>query len=57
MTVLLNGVLVQNHTPIRHEAGACDFGDPGPLMLQDHNFDGAPVTVMKFRNIWYRPLD
>jgi len=57
VTVLLNGVLVQNHTVIRHETGVCDFGDAGPLMLQDHNFEGAPVTVMRFRNIWYRPLD
>jgi len=57
VTVLLNGVLVQNHTIIRHEPGSCDFGGDGPLMLQDHNFEGAPVTVMRFRNIWYRPLD
>jgi hypothetical protein len=56
VTVLLNGVLVQNHVPIKHEAGACDFGGPGPLMLQDHNFEGAPVTVMRFRNIWLRRL-
>jgi hypothetical protein len=54
VTVLLNGVLVQDHVRIEASA-ACE---PGPLMLQDHSgFEGAPVTEMRFRNLWLRPLD
>jgi hypothetical protein len=60
VTVLLNGVLVQDHTVI-NEASDQQKGQPcresGPLRLQDHSgFSGAPVTVMRFRNIWCRPL-
>jgi hypothetical protein len=31
------------------------IGEPGPLMLQDHEPNG-PKRVMRFRNIWYRPF-
>jgi len=60
VTVLLNGVLVQDHTVINEKSDQ-QKGQPcresGPLKLQDHSgFPGAPVTVMRFRNIWYRPL-
>lgn len=57
LTVLHNGVLVQNHTEL---AGETVFiGPPSytahepalPLMLQDH---GNPVS---YRNIWIRKLD
>jgi hypothetical protein len=56
VTVFLNGVLVQDHTPLegptghmaRSKPGA--LGEVGPLRLQDH---GNPV---RYRNIWYRPL-
>jgi hypothetical protein len=54
LTVLHNGVLIQDNVEIRESRGGCN---PGPLMLQDHNYKGAPVTVMRFRNVWYRPLD
>jgi hypothetical protein len=27
----------------------------GSIMLQDHEVNG-PMTVMRFRNIWFRPL-
>jgi hypothetical protein len=55
ITVLHNGVLVQNHTPIEGSTQYIGFpkyevhGD-GPLMLQDH---GNPVS---YRNIWVRKL-
>jgi len=53
-TVLHNGVLVQDHIPVKGDAttsarfsGAAAVG---PLMLQDH---GNPV---RYRNIWVRKL-
>jgi hypothetical protein len=59
VSVFWNGVLVQDHVTINNVGRGCAvdrIGDPGPLMLQDHNYPGAPFTVMRFRNIWYRPL-
>ncbi len=60
VTVLWNGVLVQDHTPILDSAKACADNkgkDTGPLLLQDHSgFKGAPNTTMRFRNIWIREL-
>lgn len=56
LTVFVNGVLVQDHTPIdgggghRARSKTRPFPDQGPLKLQDH---GNPV---RYRNIWYRPL-
>jgi hypothetical protein len=56
LTVFINGVLVQDHTPLEggggHKARSKDKAWPekGPLKLQDH---GNPV---RYRNIWYRPL-
>jgi len=52
-TVLHNGVLVQDHVPIKAPTVAAAFGGAvveGPLMLQDH---GNPV---RYRNIWIRPI-
>jgi hypothetical protein len=52
-TVLHNGVLVQNHVPIKSSTTAAAFRGAtqlGPLVLQDH---GNPV---RYRNIWIRPL-
>jgi len=55
VTILLNGVLVQDSAPIRFKPGMCS---PGQLRIQDHSgFKDAPLTVMRLRNIWYRPLD
>ena len=55
VTVLLNGVLVQDRSILRFRKGMCE---PAPLMLQDHSgFKGAPDTTMKWRNLWYRPLE
>jgi hypothetical protein len=56
VTVFLNGVLVQDHTPLEGPTGHMArskpgfLGEAGPLKLQDH---GNPV---RYRNIWYRPL-
>jgi 3-keto-disaccharide hydrolase len=60
VTVLHNGVLVQDHTVIHDIGRGCvvdKIGEPGPIMLQDHNYPGAPRTTMRFRNIWLRPLE
>jgi len=56
VTVFLNGVLVQDHTPLEGATGHMKrpspgaFPEVGPLKLQDH---GNPV---RYRNIWYRAL-
>ena len=56
VTVFVNGVLAQDHTPLEGPGGHMrrshvgPFPEKGPLRLQDH---GNPV---RFRNIWYRPL-
>lgn len=56
LTVFVNGVLVQDHTPLEGGGGHKSrsknrpFPEKGPLKLQDH---GNPV---RYRNIWYRPL-
>ncbi|MDD5603091.1 MAG: DUF1080 domain-containing protein [Eubacteriales bacterium] len=56
ITVLFNGVVVQNHTeligPTLYKKTEPYSPHPpvGPLMLQDHN------NPIRFRNIWYRPL-
>lgn len=57
MTVIHNGVVVQYHRqlqgPTQHKRLACyqPQAAVGPLQLQDHN------NPVRFRNIWYRPLD
>ena len=59
LTILQNDVLIQDHVDVEGPTGGGqgDQCQPGPLRLQDHSgFPGAPVTVMKFRNIWFRPL-
>jgi hypothetical protein len=56
VTVLVNGVLVQDHTQLEGGTGhmgrsrPSNLGDKGALRFQDH---GNPV---RFRNVWYRPL-
>jgi len=66
LTLLHNGVLIQDHVPVR---GRKCVADEGPLVLQDHGqyvgrkiatasgiTEGAPDTTVKFRNIWMRRL-
>jgi hypothetical protein len=56
VTMLYNGVLVHNHTPLmgpmvyRALARYAPHGPKGPILLQDH---GDPV---RFRNIWVRMI-
>jgi hypothetical protein len=55
VTVLHNGVLVQNHTQIQGKTewiGAPSYQAHGcaPIQLQDHG------NLVDFRNIWIRPL-
>jgi hypothetical protein len=56
LTVMMNGVVVQDSTPLEggggHKRRSAErpFPEKGPLKLQDH---GNPV---RYRNIWYRPL-
>ena len=56
VTVVHNGVLVQNHFPLRgdtpwhRQPRYVDMGPKGPIGLQAH---GNPV---RFRNIWVREL-
>ncbi len=65
LTLLHNGVLVQDHVPVRSRRCVAE----GPLVLQDHGqfvgrkiatasgvVEGAVDTPMKFRNIWMRRL-
>jgi hypothetical protein len=59
VTVLHNGVLVQDHATILGRTTSSDDTDPcedGPLMLQDHFHPDVKETFMQFRNIWIRPL-
>jgi Domain of Unknown Function (DUF1080) len=59
VTVLYNGVLVQDNVTIRGRTTSSDNTDvceDGPLMLQDHYHPDVKETFMQFRNIWVRPL-
>ena len=59
LTLLHNGVLVQDHvritknTPGSEVKTACD---PGPILLQDHFHPEVKDTLLRFRNLWLRPL-
>lgn len=57
VTVHLNGVLIQDHVSIDASESLGAGCEAGPLRLQDHSgFPQAPVTTMRFRNLWWRPL-
>lgn len=60
ITVLHNGVLVQNHVAIKGDTewiGPSSYKahrEKEPLTIQDHGLDGG--NPASFRNIWIRPL-
>jgi hypothetical protein len=59
ITVIHNGVLVHDRVVPRTRNDLCEPGMTelgGPLMLQDHIPNGGPMTIMRFRNIWFRPI-
>jgi hypothetical protein len=59
ITVIHNGVLTQDRVVPRVRNDLCEPGMTelsGPLMLQDHIPNGGPMTVMRFRNIWFRTI-
>jgi hypothetical protein len=58
VTVIQNGVLLQNHTAILGTTEYIGFPKvvkhgPGPILLQSH---GDPSPPISFRNIWIREL-
>ena len=55
LTLMHNGVLVQDHVPVVPRKG-CD-ASPGSLLLQDHQHPAVAETPMRFRNIWVRELN
>ncbi|MEZ5352548.1 MAG: DUF1080 domain-containing protein [Bryobacteraceae bacterium] len=58
VTAFLNGILVQDHVSIDASEKLGKGCTPGPILLQDHSgFPNAPRTVMRFRNVWLRPLE
>jgi hypothetical protein len=60
LTLLHNGVLVQDNVTVKGAtagSGRSDVCEPAPLMLQDHYHPDVKETFMRFRNVWYRPLE
>ena len=60
LTLLHNGVLVQDNVTVKGPTAGSGRGnvcEPAPLMLQDHFHPDVKETFMRFRNIWYRPLE
>ena len=59
VTIIHNGVLIQNNTEIIGRSESCDFvrdikfHTDGPIKLQSH---GDPSEPISFRNIWIREL-
>ena len=54
MTVLHNGVLVLDNVEIQKSGKSCL--QEGPIVLQDHGPKSGVMTIMRFRNVWFRPL-
>lgn len=60
LTLLHNGVLVQDHVSITKNTPGSESGalcEPGPILLQDHFHPEVKDTLLRFRNIWVRPLE
>lgn len=60
LTLIFNGVLVQDQVPVTKSSGGAvseNLCEAGPLLLQDHSgFKDAPLTELRYRNIWLRRL-
>jgi hypothetical protein len=59
LTLLHNGVLVQDHVTIKTSTPggiSNSLCDAGPILLQDHFHPEAKDTLLRFRNIWVRPI-
>ncbi len=59
LTLLHNGVLVQDHFPIQKATPGATYPnvcEDGPIELQDHHHPDVKETFLRFRNVWYRPL-
>jgi hypothetical protein len=60
LTLLHNGVLVQDHVTIKgvtYGGSNAHNCETGPLRLQDHYDTKVGDTPVRYRNIWYRPLE
>ena len=60
VTVLHNGVLIQDHFALEGPTPGGTGGDPcepGPILLQDHIHQDVKETPLRFRNIWVRELE
>src|SRR5262249_32756233 len=59
LTVKLNGIAIIDDGKFdKNTAGEIDkkFGEPGPILLQDHHNKGGGPNV-RYRNIWLKPLE
>ena len=53
VSVVLNGLLVQNDVEILHQTGVGDpeGPEPAPLLLQDHG------GLIQYKNVWIQPIE
>jgi hypothetical protein len=56
ITVFVNGVLTQDHTPLEGGGGHMKRSSPKSLPRSRPAQNPGPRQSVRFRNIWYRPL-